>query len=86
MPQTRNRAWRRAQRVRVVTSRSARVNDGTFNGKLAKQHDLVMPFRLDKNWKLLYTRHVKVKRAKTLGYLWPHPARKLSVLLQEETS
>lgn len=69
----RNRAWRRAQNVRVDARETNTV----------KRQVYVPCFKGEKNWKLTYTRRTKLPRAKQLGMLWPHPKRALDAHLED---
>ena len=86
----RDRAWRRAQRRRVIEGRTKRYSgwlalDARSKGQLAK----TCPERLDvsageKRWGDLYTRRVKLARARQLGYLWPYPKKTIKEILEDQ--
>ena len=92
MPKTiqrpaRDRAWRRAQRARVLKTRQARfavdpMVDVRRVGQLAKTNP-TQPDGAEKKWGQLYTRKVKTKRAQQLQYLWPWPKKQLDALLED---
>ncbi len=68
MTDTRNRAWRRFKNT---------INSGKGMGS-------AMIWKPEKNWKLLYTRSVKIARAKQLGF--DYPRKSTAQLLQGEYS
>jgi len=89
MPNNRDRAWRRAQRSRVMANRCDRYNfdpilDVRSIGQLAKNCPANWDnATIEKNWKLIYQRRNKLSRVKQLGNLWPHPHRELQMLVED---
>jgi len=89
MPNTRTRAWRRAQRQRVLEARSGRYDKDPFTnirhkGMLAKTSPRIWKnWGIEKKWGNLYLHSVKLNRARQLGYLWPNPKKQLEGLLED---
>lgn len=95
MPNTKNRpardrAWRRAQRARLLKQRYARYkfdpsDDVRQRGRLAKTN---VPnadnMYKEKKWTDLYTRNVKAQRARQLKMLWPRPEARLRELMEDD--
>lgn len=85
----RGRAWRRAQRARVIQTRKGQLGSPYMR---PVKHDgeletiglsKVFDHWHEKNWKLVYTRGAKITRARQLGYLWPYPKKIMDELLDD---